>query len=95
MLDEGWRSFPLESSSFVAADVTLHRGESVKSSLAFVAPANSNQLYLVGRDFGYPPWVYLTIGSDRAPFHKRTLLRLLEHVVSASSLRADFHETCR
>jgi len=84
VLDEGWRSFPLESSSFVAADVTLHRGESVKSSLA-----------LVGHDFGYSPWVYLTIGSDRAPFHKRTLLRLLEHFVSASSRRADFHETCR
>jgi hypothetical protein len=75
--DERGRSFPLlPNASFVDADVTLHRGESVKSSLAFLAPANARQLYLLGHDIG-PPWAYLTIGGDRAPFHRRALLRIL------------------
>jgi hypothetical protein len=77
VLDERGRSFPLlQNASFVDADVTLNRGESVNSSLSFLAPANARELYLLGHDGG-PPWVYLAIGSDLAPFHRRALLRVL------------------
>jgi len=76
VLDERGRTFPLlQSASFVDAGVTLNRGESVQSSLTFLAPANARQLYLLGHDGG-PPWVYLAIGSDLAPFHRRALLRI-------------------
>src|SRR5215469_349213 len=75
--DDRGRIFPLlQSATFVGADVILYRGESVKSSLIFLAPANARELYLLGHDGG-PPWVYLAIGSDLAPFHRRTLLRIL------------------
>ncbi len=75
--EERGRSFPLlANASFADADVTLHHGESVKSSLAFLAPANARELYLLGHDLG-PPWAYLAIGGDRAPFHRRALLRIL------------------
>ena len=77
VLDERGRSFPLrQNASFAGADITLNRGESVKSSLTFLAPANARELYLLGQDGG-PPWVYLGIGSDLAPFHRRALLRIL------------------
>ena len=77
VLDERGRSFPLvQNASFVDADVTLNHGESVKSSLTFLAPADARELYLLGHDGG-PPWVYLAIGSDLAPFHRRALLRIL------------------
>lgn len=75
--DERGRSFPLlQNASFNDADVTLSHGESVRSSLSFLAPATARELYLLGHDGG-PPWVYLAIGSDLAPFHRRALLRIL------------------
>jgi hypothetical protein len=75
--DERGRNFPLvPNASFIDARVTLNRGESVKSSLTFVAPSDARELYLLGHDGG-PPWVYLAIGSDLAPFHRRALLRIL------------------
>lgn len=77
VLDERGQSFPLlQHASFVDANVILNRGESVKSSLSFLAPANARELYLFGNDVG-PPWAYLAIGGDRAPFHRRALLRVL------------------
>jgi hypothetical protein len=77
VLDERGRSYPLlQNASFVDANVTLNHGESVKSSLTFLAPANARELYLLGNDVG-PPWVYLAIGGDRAPLHRRALLRIL------------------
>ena len=81
VLDEQGRRFPiLAYSSFVDANlvgtVTVKPGESVKSSLTFLAPANARSLYLTG-DIGAPPWVCLYFGSDLNPFHRRTLLRVV------------------
>jgi hypothetical protein len=44
--------------------------------LTFLAPANARKLYLTGDQLAMP-WVYIYLGSDAAPFHKRTLLSLL------------------
>jgi hypothetical protein len=72
--DERGRTYPLlQNASFVDADVTLSHGESVKSLLSFLAPSDARELYLLGHDGG-PPWMYLAIGSDLAPLHKRALL---------------------
>jgi hypothetical protein len=76
-LDDQGRRYPLlREASFVDADVTIHPGESVKSSLAFLAPPNARKLYLMGKDGGLP-WVYLYFGSDISLFHRRALLRIL------------------
>jgi hypothetical protein len=77
VLDEqGKRYSLLPEASFADADVTVHPGESVRSSLAFVAPRNARKLYLMGKDGGMP-WVYLYFGSDISLFHRRALLRIL------------------
>ena len=77
VLDDQGRRYPLlREASFLDADVTVHPGESVKSSLAFLAPPNARKLYLMGNDGGLP-WVYLYFGSDISLFHKRALLRIL------------------
>ncbi len=81
VLDDQGRRYPLlKDASFVDADVTVQPGKSVKSSLAFLGPANARKLYLIG--YGgplrvFPPWVYLYFGSDISLFHKRALLRIL------------------
>jgi hypothetical protein len=74
--DELGRRFPIQSASLPVADITVQPGESVKSSLTFVAPANARSLYLTG-DVAAPPWVALYFGSDLNPFHRRTLLRVV------------------
>jgi hypothetical protein len=74
--DEQGHRFPIQSPSLPAADITIKPGESVKSSLTFIAPANARRLYLNG-DVSAPPWVSLYFGSDLNPFHRRTLLRVL------------------
>jgi hypothetical protein len=62
----------------VDADVTVQPGESVKSSLAFLAPPNARKLYLMGNAGQvFLPWVYLYFGSDISLFHRPTLLRIL------------------
>jgi hypothetical protein len=77
VMDEQGRRYPiLAYSSLGAATVTVKPGESVKSSLTFLAPANARNLYLTG-DIGAPPWVRLYFGSDLNPFHRRTLLRVV------------------
>jgi hypothetical protein len=77
VLDDQGRRYPLlPEASFVDADVTVQPGESVKSSLAFHAPASARKLYLLGDDGGLP-WVYLYFGSDISLFHRRALLRIL------------------
>lgn len=77
VLDDQGRRYPLLSEmSFSDADVTVHPGESVRSSLTFLAPRNARKLYLVGNDSG-PPWVYLYFGSDISLFHRPALLRIL------------------
>ena len=78
VMDEQGRRFPiLADSSFsnIGADATVRPGESVKSSLTFLAPATAGRLYLTG-DIGGPPWVRLYFGSDLNPLHRRTLLRV-------------------
>jgi hypothetical protein len=76
-LDDQGRRYPLlRAASFVDADVTVRPGESVKSSVAFLAPPNVRKLYLMGNDSGLP-WVYLYFGSDISLFHRRALLRIL------------------
>jgi hypothetical protein len=77
VLDERGRRYQLlAEASFVDADVTVHPGEMVKSSLAFLAPPNARRLYLIGKDGGLP-WVYLYFGSDISLFHRPALLRIL------------------
>jgi hypothetical protein len=74
--DEQGRRFPiLQDSSLKEADVTLEPGESVASSVAFLAPANEAKLYLSG-DIGALPWERLYLGSDLNPLHRTTLLRI-------------------
>jgi hypothetical protein len=76
-VNEQGRRFPIiRDSSLVNADVTINSGESVKSSLAFLAPANARKLYLTG-DIKAPLWVRLYFASDLNPFHRRTLLRVI------------------
>ncbi len=78
VLDEQGRRFPLlPDASFADADVTVQPGESVKSSFAFLAPANARKLYLMGNDYGWLPWVYLYFGSDFSLLHRAALLRIL------------------
>ena len=77
VMDEQGRRFSiLRDSSLVDANVVVKPGESVKSSVAFVAPSNARKLYLTG-DMDVPLWVRFYLGSDIAPFHRRTLLRVL------------------
>ena len=74
--DDSGRRFPLiQDSSVIPADVTISPAESVETSLQFLVPANVQKLYLTG-DYAVMPWVPLYFGSDRSPFHRRTLLRL-------------------
>jgi hypothetical protein len=77
VMDEQGRRFPILGYAHLgAAKVTVKPGESVKSSLSFLAPANARRLYLTG-DVAAPPWVSLYFGSDLNPFHRRTLLRVV------------------
>jgi hypothetical protein len=74
--DQGKRYSLLPEASFADTAVTVHPGESVKSSFAFLAPRNAGKLYLMGKDGGMP-WVYLYFGSDISLFHRPALLRIL------------------
>lgn len=77
VMDDQGNRFPiLREASFANANVIVKPGESVKSTLAFVVPAKVRKLYLTG-DMSAPLWVRLYLGSDLAPFHRRTLLRIL------------------
>jgi hypothetical protein len=77
VMDELGRRFPILAYAPVAnGKVTVKPGESVKSSLTFLAPANARNLYLTG-DAGAPLWVRLYFGSDLNPLHRRTLLRVV------------------
>ena len=78
LLDERGRRFPLvQDPSVIPFDMTLDPGQSIKTSLTFVAAPNARQLFLTG-DMGEPPfWVRLYLGSDDSLLHKRTLLRVL------------------
>jgi hypothetical protein len=79
LLDERGRRFPLVNDpTAVPFDVTLDPGQSVTTSLTFVAAADARQLFLTGDTRGEPPfWVRLYFGSDGSLLHKRTLLRVL------------------
>ena len=80
VLDEQGRRYPLlpEASFVDDADVTVQPGESVKSSLAFLAPPGARKLYLMGNAGQvFLPWVYLYFGSDVSLFHRPALLRIL------------------
>ena len=79
VLDDQGRRYPLlPDASFLDADVTVHPGEAVKSSLAFLAPANTRKLYLMGNAGKvFLPWVYLYFGSDVSLFHRPARLRVL------------------
>jgi hypothetical protein len=74
-MDEQGRRFPIVNSG-ISGDLTVKPGESLKSALTFLVPANARTLYLTG-DVGAPAWVRLYFGSDLNPFHKRTLLRVV------------------
>jgi hypothetical protein len=70
LLDEQGRRYPVQAEAMI-----LRPGESVKSSIRFIAPP-ARKLYLT-RDYPVMPWVPLYFGSDISPFHRRTLLRVL------------------
>jgi len=77
VMDEQGRRFPLlRYASPGDARITVKPGESVKSSVTFLAPADARNLYLTG-DIPALPWVSLYFGSDLNPFHRRTLLRVV------------------
>jgi hypothetical protein len=77
VLDDQGRRYSLLRESFVDADVTVQPGESVKSSVAFLAPVNARKLYLMGNAGEvFLPWVYLYFGSDISLFHRPALLRI-------------------
>jgi hypothetical protein len=74
--DERGRRFHLvQDSSVIPADVSVDPGQSVKTSLTFLAPADARHLYLAS-EHPNMPWVSLVFASDIAPFHRRTLLRV-------------------
>jgi hypothetical protein len=79
LVDERRRRFPLvKDPSVIPFDVTLEPGQSVTTSLTFVAAADARQLFLTGDTRSEPPfWVRLYFGSDDSLLHKRTLLRVL------------------
>jgi hypothetical protein len=78
VLDDQGRGYGLmRDASFVDANVVLQPGETLQSSFAFIASAKARKLYLVGKDYGWLPWVYLYFGSDFSLFHRRPLLRIL------------------
>jgi hypothetical protein len=79
LVDDRGRRFPLvKDPSVIPFDVTLEPGQSVKTSLTFVAAADARQLFLTGDTGGEPPfWARLYFGSDDSLLHKRTLLRVL------------------
>ncbi len=77
VMDEQGRRYPILAYAPLADEkVIVKPGESVKSSITFLAPANARSLYLTG-DIGAPPWVRLYFGSDLNPFHRRSLLRVV------------------
>jgi hypothetical protein len=62
----------------IFSDVTLEPGQSVTTSLTFVAAADARQLFLTGNTRSEPPfWVRLYFGSGDSLLRKRTLLRVL------------------
>jgi hypothetical protein len=76
VLDEQGRRYPvMQEATAVPLDTTLGPGESVNTSVTFLAPANAGKLYLAGGSL-VMPWVPFYLGSDIAPFHRRTLLRV-------------------
>jgi len=77
VVDELGRRFPILAYAPIPnGKVTVKSGESVKSSVTFLAPANARSLYLTG-DVAAPLWVRLYFGSDLNPFHRHTLLRVV------------------
>jgi hypothetical protein len=73
LVDDRGRRHPLTATP---AGLTVWPGESVNTSISFVAPAGVQELYLT-RDFPVLPWLPLYLGSDISLFHRRTLLRVL------------------
>lgn len=74
--DERGHYFPiLPNLSLAGADVALEPGQSIRSSLAFLTPADAGKLYLSSH-IAAPPWVRLSFASDLNPFHRPTILRI-------------------
>jgi type II secretory pathway pseudopilin PulG len=76
LTDDRGRRFPLlEDRSAPPFDMTLNPGQSVRTSLTFVAPSDVQHLYLTGS--GTPSLLArLYPGSDDSLLHKPTLLRV-------------------
>jgi hypothetical protein len=78
LVDEQGRRFPLVADANKnPLDVTLSPGETVNTEFTFVAAADARQLFLTRDSGDLPPWVFLYLGSDISPLHRRTLLRVL------------------
>jgi hypothetical protein len=76
--DRGRRFAVVSDPSAIPFDVTLDPGQSVRTSLTFLAAADARHLFLTGDAAEQPPfWVKLYFGSDDSLLHKRTLLRVL------------------
>jgi hypothetical protein len=79
LVDERGRHFPLVSDPSVAPfDTELNPGESVNTSLTFLAAADSQQLFIRGDEPNGPSRWFgkLAIGYDSAILHRPTLLRV-------------------
>jgi hypothetical protein len=72
----GRRFSPAQDPAATPLTATLRPGESFTTTVRFVVPAGARRLYLT-RDNPVMPWVPLYFGSDLAPFHRRTLLRVV------------------
>jgi hypothetical protein len=79
LVDDRGRRFPLVNDpSAIPFDVILDPGQSVRTSLTFLAAEDARHLFLTGNAPEPPPfWVRLYFGSDDSLLHKRTLLRVL------------------
>lgn len=78
LTDERGRHFPLiPDPSVTPFDVELNPGQSVNTSLTFLAAADARHLYL-GGDGPRPIWISkFFIGDDSAFLHRPTLIRVL------------------
>jgi len=79
LVDDSGRGSPLVYDSLqTARDVTFSPGQSVHTSLNFIAPKGARQLFLTDAPWAFedPWWVKLYLGDDFSLLHRHWLLRV-------------------
>jgi hypothetical protein len=84
LVDERGRRFELiNDPAVIPFDVPLDPGQTIQTTLSFVAAADAQNLFLpcsyhhIGDEASVPFWVKLYFGSEANYMHKRTMLRVL------------------